>query len=273
MDSAAPRTFARKAESSSVFETLARAGYVANGIVHVLIGVIVIVIATGGEAEGDQAGAFMAIASAPAGFVALWALAVALWALGTWHALEGILVRKKAKDAKRLAAKWGRRISEWGQAVIFIALGLIAASVALGARVNAEEAAEDASRGVLDLPGGPIVLGLVGLGVGIGGVSFVVMGFLRSFHNRMSIPDGPAGRGVSALGVVGFIAKGVALTIVGVLLIVAAVKVEPETAGGLDGAISALLALAYGPILVGVVGAGFIAYGIFCVFRAKYATL
>ena len=44
-------------------------------------------------------------------------------------------------------------------------------------------------------------------------------------------------------------------------------------AGGLDGALRALLALAYGPLLVGAVGVGFIAYGFFCLFRARYARL
>ena len=58
-----------------------------------------------------------------------------------------------------------------------------------------------------------------------------------------------------------------------VLLLVAAVKVDPEAAGGLDAAIQTLLGLAFGPWLVGAVGIGFIAYGVFCLFRAKYARI
>ena len=146
--------------------------------------------------------------------------------------------------------KWGRRIAEWGQALVFIALGLIAASVALGARPDADAVrAEDASRGILSIPGGPFVLGLIGIGH-------------RDRRHRVH-RDGRAaqlrearwtsrperfGDGVKGLGIVGFIAKGVALIILGVLLVVAAVKVEPSAAGGLDAAIDALLALAYGPV-------------------------
>lgn len=259
---------ARQAETSTAFRFLARAGYVANGIVHILIGGIVLAVAFGGSGETNQSGAFQAIASAPLGYVALWVLAVALCALGVWHAVHGFAVREPSASKT-----WGRRISEWGQAVVFAALGVLAASVALGARPDTEESAEGASQGVLSVPGGPLLLGAVGLAFGIGGVAFVVMGLRRSFHKRIALPSGPPGKALSLLGVVGFVAKGVALGIVGILLVVAAVTFDPQAAGGFDGAIRALLSVAFGPVLVGVVGGGFIAYGVFTVFRAKYARL
>ena len=67
---------------------------------------------------------------------------------GCWPsrcARSGSITRPKAcwrRDAEGAANKWGRRAAEWGQALVFIALGLIAASVALGARPDAEKAAE-----------------------------------------------------------------------------------------------------------------------------------
>jgi hypothetical protein len=259
---------ARKAESSRAFRGAARAGFAANGLVHVLIGVIVLAVAFGGKGETDQAGAFKALAAAPAGFLALWVLAIALLALGVYHLLDGILAR--GGDAAR---KWGLRVSEWSQALVFLALGLIAASVALGAKPDADKSAEYASRGVLAVPGGPYVLGLVGIGIGIGGIVFIVMGFRRSFENKMTLPPTGFGTAVKALGVVGFIAKGVALIILGLLLVVAAVKVDPNAAGGLDAAIDALLDLTYGAVLVSAIGIGLIAYGVFCFFRARYADL
>ncbi len=270
---AAAKTAAREAESSSAFEVLARAGYVANGIVHVLIGVIVLVLALGGDAVGDQAGAMKALAAAPLGFVLLWLIAVTLWALGLWHLAEGILARDRSDDVAGAARKWGRRAAEWGQALVFVALGLIAAAIALGARPDAEKTAEAASRGLLDIPGGPVVLALIGLGIVAGGVSFVVMGVLRSFRKRLDIPEGSRGRAVEIAGVVGFVAKGVALVIVGILLLISAVRADAETAGGLDGAVEALLALALGPLLAGIVGAGFLAYGFFTVVRAGMARM
>lgn len=267
------KQLAREAESSAVFEWFARAGYAANGIIHVLIGIIVIVIAMGGDGESDQAGALKAVAGAPVGFVVLWLIAIGLWALALWHVSEGILAHDWSGDAKGAARKWSRRLGEFGQAAVFAALGAISAAVAVGARPDGERAAEGASRSLLQIPGGPILLGLIGLGIGAAGVAFVVMGVLRSFRKRVRIPEGGVGRAFTVLGVVGFVSKGVALLIVGVLLVIAAVRGDSRTAGGLDGAVDALLELPLGPALVWVVGLGFLAYGVFTIARGRFARM
>ncbi|MCT9821565.1 DUF1206 domain-containing protein [Microbacterium sp. W1N] len=261
------RKAAREAESTTALRGLARAGFAANGVVHILIGVLVLIVAFGGDGETDQAGAFKAVAAAPAGFALLWVIAIALWGLAFWHGLDAFLAWGSTRK------KWGLRASEGGQALVFAALGVIAAAVALGAKPDADESAETASRGILAVPGGVFLLGAIGVGVAIAGISFIVMGVRRSFHNKMDIPSGPLGTGVSVLGTVGFVAKGVALGIIGVLLIVAAVKVDPGTAGGLDAAVQTLFDLPMGPWLAGIVGSGLIAYGVFCGFRARYARL
>lgn len=262
------RRVARKAESSRIFRLPARAGYVANGVMHVLIGSLILAVALGGSGESDQAGAFKALAAAPFGFVLLWILAAALWALALWHVLDGILAPRDST-----AQKWGRRISEWGQALAFLLIGLLAASVALGARPNADETAADVSRGVLFIPGGVFVLGAIGAGFAIAGIAFAVMGVRRSFVKKLALPQGPPGQAITVLGATGFIAKGLALLIVGVLLLVAAVKVDPDAAGGLDAAITALLEMPFGPALTLTIGTGLIVYGVFCGFRARYAKL
>jgi hypothetical protein len=259
---------AQEAESSRGVHVVARAGYAANGLVHALIGGIFLFVAFGGRAESDQTGALKALAAAPLGFIAVWALAVALLGLGLYHLLDGIV--GWGGDTAR---KWGRRVSEWGQSLVFIALGLVAASVALGARPNADKSAEVASRGLLAIPGGPLVLWLIGAGIGIAGVVFVVMGFRRSFEKRVAVPKGRLGMTIKTLGIMGFVAKGIALVVLAILVVVAAVNVDPHAAGGLDAAIEALLRRPYGPPIVGVVGFGLIAYGAFCFFRARYARL
>lgn len=262
---------AHAVEERPWFRVLARSGYVANGLVHLLLGALILAVAVDADSESDQTGAFKAIASAPLGFLGLWALAVGLTSLALWQVVQGILMRR-GPDEHRVAV-WGRRAGAWGQAVIFITLAAIAAAVALGARPDAEETTESASSLLLRLPGGGPVLGLAGVAIGIAGGVFVVMGVRRSFRNRMSLPPGTLGTALTVLGVVGFVAKGIALAIVGVLLVVAFVTVDAETAGGLDGAVHALLGLMLGPALVIAVGGGFLAYGVFTVFRARYARL
>ncbi len=262
------RTAARDAEANPAFRLAARAGYAANGILHLLIGGLVIAVGLGAQEDSDQTGAFRALAAAPLGAAALWALAIGLVALGGWHLLQAFAPRRLSVW-RRLA----RILAELPQGLVFLAIGLVSASVALGARPRAEQAAEDLSQGVLTWPIGGAILGAVGLAVAGVGIGFVWMGLRRSFHSKVRTPDGPRGFALTTLGVVGFVAKGIALIVVGVLLVTAAIRVEPDTAGGLDGAVAAVVALPLGPFLACLVGLGFLAYGVFTVFRARYARL
>lgn len=263
-----PRSAAASAQSSSAFRALARAGFVANGLVHVLLGALVVAVAFGGDEQTDQSGAFEAIAAAPFGAVLLWACAVALWALGAWRAVEAFVARGTSG-----ADRAKRAVKEGAQAVSFLAVGGIAASVALGARSQGDQSAQSASSSVLSLPGGPFLLGAVGIVVAAVGVGFVVSGARRSFRKKISTPGGTLGSAIVVLGTVGYIAKGIALATVGILVVVAAVTVDPSASGGLDAAVSALLQTPAGPWLGAAVGIGFIAYGLFTVLRAKYARL
>jgi len=258
----------REARAQPVARRIARAGYAADGIVHALMGAVVIAVAVGGGGDSGHSGAFRAIGQVPLGFVLLWVLTGCLLALGLWHGTSAVLVH-----GPRRRTTWGMRLSEAGQAVAFLAVGGLAAAIALGARPQGERTAQDASRGILSLPGGPWLLGAIGLGVGIAGIAFVAIGVRRGFRKVMTIPDGAIGRTITALGIVGYTAKGVALGVVGTLLVVAAVKLDPGEAGGLDGAVHALRAMPAGPYLVGLVGAGLVAYGVFCGARTRYARM
>ncbi|WP_022879674.1 DUF1206 domain-containing protein [Microbacterium sp. B19] len=262
------RAAARDAEANPAFRFAARAGYAANGILHLLIGGLVIAVGAGAVQDTDQTGAFRALAAVPLGAVALWALAAGLVALGAWHLLQAVAPRGLS-GPRRLA----RIAAEAPQGVVFLAVGVVSASVALGARPHAEQATEGLSAGVLTLPIGGLVLGAVGVAVAAVGLGFAWMGVRRSFRSKVRIPAGARGVAVTVLGVVGFLAEGVALVIVGVLLVVAAISVEPDTAGGLDGAVSAVIALPAGPFVAALVGAGFLAYGLFTILRARYARL
>jgi hypothetical protein len=64
--------------------------------------------------------------------------------------------------------------------------------------------------------------------------------------------------------------KGVALALVGGLLGWAAVTFDPEKASGLDGAMHTLLDAPFGKVLLTLVALGIAAFGVFCLFRARY---
>jgi hypothetical protein len=117
------------------------------------------------------------------------------------------------------------------------------------------------------------VIGFIGLVVAAIGVAFVIRGFTRAFEKRLNIPAGKTGKGIVTFGVVGYVAKGIAVAITGILFIVAAFTHDAAAAGGLDAALHSLAALPMGTVILWIVGAGLIIYGIFCLFRARYARM
>jgi hypothetical protein len=87
----------------------------------------------------------------------------------------------------------------------------------------------------------------------------------------MTLPPDPKARATAVRsGQFGFVAKGVAIALIGVLVVVAAVRFRPDEAAGLDVALKTLAAQPFGPYLLVVVALGLAAYGVFCVFDARY---
>ena len=74
-------------------------------------------------------------------------------------------------------------------------------------------------------------------------------------------------------GRVGYIAKGCALVVVGLLFLLAAWQADAEEAAGLDGALTTIKDLAFGPYLLTLVAVGIASYGVYSFARARYARL
>ena len=263
-----PKAAARAAEDSPLFRTLARIGYVVLGIVHIVIGVVAISIVTGGGGEADQGGAMERIRDTPVGVVLLWLIAIGLFALAIWQIAEAFLERDP--DSKK---KWGYRIKFVGTALAYIAIAWTALVYALGGQSDSSESSETFSAQLLATPAGVFLLALVGLIVAGIGVAFIVRGFTRAFEKHLNLPSGNARKGIVTFGVVGYVAKGIAVAVAGILFIVAAFTHNPETAGGLDDALHTLAGLPFGPIILWVVGLGLVIYGVFCFARARYARM
>lgn len=167
----------------------------------------------------------------------------------------------------------GRSLVSLGKAVAYIALAATALSLALRHPSDSTENTQQASGTILSLPGGQALLIAVGLiTAGIGGY-FVYKGVRRKFHEDISLPTGGAGKAVDLIGIAGYVAKGIAIVTLGFLFIVAAVKVDPQDASGLDGALKALVALPFGEAILLVIACGLMAYGLYSFARAKLANL
>ena len=263
---------AERAADSKSFERAARVGYVASGVLHALIGIIAFQIAFGGGgSNADSSGAVAALAGQPGGLVLLWicflgCLTLALFQLSRiW--LEG--GGMKGKDL------WKMRGSAAGQAIAYGAIGTTFGSFALGGGTDSGESSTSWSARLMAQPAGTVLLGVVGLLiVGVGGY-FIFKGATRRFRRDLhGVPDGTWERTVGITGVLGFLAKGISLVILGAFVIVAAAAADPERSTGLDGALHALQEQPYGGLALGAVGAGLICYGLYTgVLQAWFAKL
>ncbi len=251
-----------------MFRTIARIGYVVLGVLHIVIGVIAISVAMGGGGEADQGGAMETIRDTPAGVFLLWAIAIGLVALAAWQIAEAFLERDP--DSKK---KWGHRIKYIGTALVYIAIAITAVVYAMGGSSDSSESTQTFSAQLMSTPGGIVLLVIVGLGVLGIGIAFIVRGFTRAFEKHLDLPTGVARKGIVTFGIVGYVAKGIAVGVTGVLFVVAAFTHDAEAAGGLDAALHTLAALPFGPVILWVVAAGLIIYGLFCFARARYARM
>ena len=255
---------ARAATRSTPLQALARLGFAVNGLLHILVAVIALSVAVGGGGgTADQSGALGQLAANPGGVFMLWAVVVGLFALGLWLTLSAFLIR--GGDPKR---RWARRATNLGKAAVYFILGGTAATFAVGGATSSGGSAQDASATLLAAPGGVVVLVAGGLAVLAIAGYFVRKGAMRKFMSDIAVPTGPAGPAVVMIGVAGYIAKGIALAVVAVLMLVTAFARDPSKSTGLDGALKSLAALPYGGLILGTVGVGLIAYGVYCLARA-----
>lgn len=259
---------ARAAQDSTVFEVLARVGYVVLGVLHLLIGVIAITVAGGGSGEADQGGALTQIQQSPLGVALLWIVVAGMAALAVWQIAETLLVREP--DAKKA---WGQRVKFLGTAVAYIAIAITGITFAVGGSSDSSDSSQSLSASLMTSPGGIVLLVLVGAVIAGVGAAFIVRGITRAFTKKLNLPPGAAKSGIVAFGVVGYIAKGIAVGVAGILFIVAAFTHDPETAGGLNSALYTLTTLPFGVAILWVVGAGLVLYGLFCFARARYARM
>lgn len=126
----AARETGRNLEQSAWFGWLIRVGLIAYGVVHLLIGWIVLQIAWSGSGQqASQKGAFEQMAGNALGRILLWVTALGLLALVIWQALQALWGHHHDGDASTRTA---RRLGSAARAVVYAALTVSAVTTAAG---------------------------------------------------------------------------------------------------------------------------------------------
>jgi hypothetical protein len=271
---ASAKNAARSADStakgvahSRAVEIGARVGLACYGVTHVLIAWLALQIAFGGGGQANQKGAFQQLTDNTFGKILLWIIVVGFVAVGLWRLGQAIWGYRYVSDKKEQLRK---RATSAFKAVVFFTLAVLAVRTAIGSG-GGGNGQQQATAGVLGLPGGQWIVGLVGLGIIIAGGSKIYAGWKKKFEDDMNMPLQPQARQVvERSGQIGYIAKGVSIAVIGVLVVIAAIQFDPAKAAGLDAALRSLAQTPLGPWLLVVVALGLAAYGVFCWFDAKY---
>lgn len=249
-------------------QTLGRIGYAARSVVYATIGVLALRAAAGldGGDTVDSKQAIRDLASGRFGTVVLVVLGLAMAGFALWRVVEALGRRQDGgpKPFERLVSLFS--------AVVYAGLVVQCWRLLNGARGGGgDKETHDWTGRLMGHEFGVVVVGIVGVIFLIFAIAQVRKGVTDRFLKRIDMACLSAKAQALTLwsGRAGYVARGIVFGIVGAFLIVAAVKSDPRQARGLGGALDALFAQPFGPLLLGAVAIGLIAFGTFSALSAR----
>jgi hypothetical protein len=255
------RDASQQLRGSRGYPILVSVGLVSYGVVHLLIAWIALRVAWGGGGDASQQGALSALAKSGFGPVLLAVVALGMLTLALWQVVEAVFGHGRVAQQRDEAHRTRKRLSSTGRAVVYLLLGVSAARLVLGAGSSGGQQEEGLTNRLLDVPLGRVLVVVVAAAILAVGISQVVRGVKHKFTEDLS---GDRTRSTLALGLAGYVAKGVALGVVAGLFAWAALTYDPKKAGGLDAALHTVGSQPLGSVLLTVLAIGFAAFGLYC---------
>ena len=258
----------RRADNSEWMDHAVRVGLISYGVVHLILAWLAVRLALGdGGGSASSKGAIHELAQTTVGRMSLYVVALGFVALVLWQVLEALWGHRDEEGGKRLV----KRLTSAGKAVIYASLAFTAVRTAAGSS-SSGRGTDGITARVMGMPGGPLLVGAVGVGILVVAGFLAYRGWTEKFRSKLQ-SEGKTGKEGSAyvtFGKVGYLGKSVAIAIVGALFLYAAFTHDPRKSGGLDEALHRLLQQPFGaPVLV-LIALGFACYGLFCFAWARH---
>ena len=258
----------RRAENSEWFDRAVRFGLVVYGVVYLVLAWLGVQLAMGDqEGKATTKGAVAQLAEQPFGTFMIVIVAVGMFLLVLWRLFDLFLGHQEDDGADL----WKHRASDLMKAVLY---GTICWS-AIGVLMHSGgggSGAKDFSSTILGLPGGQLWLTAIGLGILAYGGSQIYLAWNEKHQKKLATEGktGEAGKAYMLFGKLGYIAKGIAVGLVGILFVYAAFTQDPEKSGSTDKALHKVLQQPFGPWLLGILSVGIACYGLFQFARARH---
>lgn len=264
---------ANKTRGKTWFHVMARIGYFVRGLLYGSIGYLAIqlIIWGRGEIAGRQ-DVLEVLAQQPLGGPVLILVAVGLLGMLLWSIVRAITDPDNVGHGlPGIAARIGKVVTGASYGVLlFPTLKML-----FGLRNSAPEEgaqAQQAAAGVLGYPWGPWLVGAVGLALMLIGANLIRNALQANLDERFKAYKMTREQLVWAkrFGRIGAAAQGMVMITIGVLAMLAAVRLDPNIVGGIDGALLFLASRPYGLYILGLVAAGLMAYAIYSILGALW---
>lgn len=259
-----------RATNSDAFENAARVGYAASGVLHLLLAYIVLRLALGGGGSADQSGALATLAAQTGGKIVLWIAAIGLFALALWHLAEAVVGSKPSERSGTDDSPAWKRAKSIGLAIANAGIALSALQFAMGGGKSSGQQNSGISAQLMGSGFGKFVLIVVGIGVAAVGGYHVYKGVTKKFFKDLRVSGGT---GITAVGIAGYVAKGLVLAGAGILVIVATLQADPAKASGLDAAVKTLGQAPFGKFLLILAALGIAAFGAYSFVRSRHGRM
>jgi hypothetical protein len=256
----------KEAHNSDWLEWAIRAGLICYGVVHLLVGWLSLQLAFGQTDEkASNKGAMQELSQQPFGDALVWAIAIGMFLLVLWRLLE-LFFGHQEKDG---SDRWKARAVSGLKAALYAVVGISALNVAMH---SGSSGGSTWTQTVMDWPAGQWIIAAVGLAVIAYGANHVRKGFTESYAKHLSSEgkSGQTGKAYLMFGKVGYIGKGIAIAIVGGLILYGGITHDASKSGNLDQALHKVLTYPFGQFLLVIIAAGLICYGLFCFARARH---
>lgn len=253
MERGAPSELPERLASESKFQSFTRLGFVARGLLYIMIALLVI----GTGRTEDLTGALEYLGRGT-GRLLLIVMAAGMATYGCWRLADAAFgMENPGSDA----TAFRKRGAAAGIGAIYLYLAYKAVSILVAGRTGTSVQAQADT--VLDLPGGQLVLGLAALGMLAAGVMQIVKAGKCDFMRRLN--SGAREPLVKWLGRTGYAARGVIFAAVALLLARAAIEGRSSEAGGMEQALDLLS----DPVRF-TVAAGLMLFGAFSIIEALF---
>ena len=262
----------RRVQGDAWLDRAIRFGFVVYGVVHLVVAWLALELALGDHSgSANSTGALTKLAHTTFGGILVWFVALGMLALVVWRLLDAAVGHQEESDGGKRTRK---RLVSLGKAVIYGAIALSAFRIATSPAHQSKKGGgtDDTTATIMHWPGGPFIVGLIGLAIIAYGLNMARRAWTEKFREHLDAEgqSGDTGQAYIWFGKAGYTAKGVAFVVVGGLFCYAALTHDAKKSGGLDVALHKVLQQPFGQWLLALIAVGIGCYGLFCFARARH---